>query len=175
MKLVWFIVGIVGLILTFRPFNAIVFWIASVVLNIVLDGKSWYMLQIVYFSLSFFLFLYCIFSCFAGYIHPFTNPVLKKYYCAIRWNMGSEMFSFWCSHFSLCNFLYSGFVGYYTGVWWLLALSVFYWLVYTYFIGEILNPYLFLGDRSAHGDLDARYELAEIMRIRHDIWTTTKK
>lgn len=165
-KILWFLVAIFGIFFTFKPFNAILIWIVSIVLNIVLQGTSWRVFQIVYYAVSGLLFLQCFYSCLSGYFYRNADPILKKYYCAIRWNIGSELFSFWCSHFAMLNFLYAGVATYRERQWWLLIASAFYYIVYTYFIGERLNPYLFLGDRAKHGDLKAIYELEQIMRIR---------
>ncbi len=176
-RILWLIAGIFGVFFIFKPFNAILFWIISAILNIALTGRAWHVLQTFYYIVSIVLFVYCVFSCFAGYfyqiddrikkhMHPIDNQTLKKYYSAIRWNIGSELFSFWCCHFSLCNFLYSGFATFRNGAWWLLVCSAIYWLIYTYFIGERLNPYLFLGNRAQHGDMTAMSELESINYLR---------
>ena len=165
-KILWFIGGIFAIFYCFKPLNAIIAWIVSIILNIALRGRAWQIFQIVFYTLSILWFVQCMGACLAGYMYRNADPILKKYYGAIRWNIGSELLSFWCSHFALWNFLYAGVATYRERQWWLLIASAFYYIVYTYFIGERLNPYLFLGDRAKHGDLKAIYELEQIMRIR---------
>ena len=131
-KILSFFMVFLGFVFFLRPFNVIFLWIASIILNIFLANTAFIVLQVIFFAFSVLLFVWCMSTSLSGYFCNFSDPVLKKYYCAIHWNIGAEMQSFWCSNFAFWNFLYGGFVTYRYGMWWILIASAVYWLIYIF-------------------------------------------
>lgn len=160
-----FILAIFMLIFMFRPFNTIFFVVTSILLSCFLYGESFIAAALIYFSLASLIILYCLSQIFLPLMRSNLSAIHRKYFVAIHWNLGAEMFSFLCSNFAMLNVIWTIKTVYY-GYWWTIIYSILFYLIYSFFIGERLNPYLFLGDRVNAGDLYAAETLKKIHSIR---------
>ena len=151
-------VAIFGLIFFFRPFNTIFFVIVSILLSCFLHDQCFVIASLIYFSLASLVIFYCLSQIFLPLLRSNLSTIHKRYFCAIHLPFGAEHFSFLCSNTAMLNIIWTIKTVYY-GYWWIIIYSILYYLIYAFFIGERLNPYLFLGDRARGGDFYAADEL----------------
>ena len=154
----------------------------SILLNIFLKGNVFIILQIFYYSIS---VLFCLYitsllllgdegSHYDSTIKAIYGKTFSKYYCAIRYPFGSEIYSCICYYFSIINFVYTIALCVKLGIWFPIIISIFYFLFYLFFLGPRFNPTLFLGSQAKRGDINAAMELDAINEIKRVIFNTNK-
>ena len=147
--------------------GAIIVFAIHLLLNIFLKDKAFAVLQTIYYSLSVLFFVQGIMSATAGFFCKSHDKLVRKYYCAIYWNLGAEMISWYCSEFTIHNFIYTIALCVKTGIWYPIVLSIFYFLVCNTIVGPRLNPYLFLADRAKQGDYNAAIDLQMLTTLKN--------
>ena len=157
---------------------ALIITTISILLNIFFKGNSFIILQIVYYSISILFFLYVISLLLLGdtgsnydsQLKAIYGKTFSKYYCAIRYPYGAEIYCSLCSLFSLINFVYTIALCIKTGIWFPIIIAIFYELIDTFFLGPRLNPTIFLGNQAKRGDIKAAMELDAINEIKRVIF-----
>lgn len=147
-------------------FGIIIMLAVHIALNVFLKEKSFMILQIIYYGFSCIIFLYCLLQSFVGCFSNNPDKLVRRYYCAIKYPMGAEMFSWLCSVFMFHNFVYAIALCVKTGIWYPIVLCVIYFLIYNNLIGPRLNPYLFLADRAKQGDYNAAIDLQMLNTLK---------
>ena len=82
------------------------------------------------------------------------------------------MYSCFCHYLSIINFVYTIALWIKLEIWFPIIVSLFYFLLYLFFLGPRLNPTLFLGIQAKRGDINAEMELDAINEIKRAIFNT---